>query len=226
MNERAAAFYARTRTYYERAYAPGGEFNRCGWNNERGQALAYLPFLEVIMKPGTVLDLGCGNGMLLRFLRRNCPCDLTPHGVDFLPESIREARQQVLPDFAGNLRVGNVTDVDLPPASFTFVITSVDYVATGERRAYVTRCYEAVAPGGRLILYDYVGSEEFDGFAARLAALPLRGLRLFDTPLTKLAVLDKSASAARRQAWTSVTSGGVRPSRRSARRDGANCRPT
>ncbi|MEM1509516.1 MAG: hypothetical protein QXY49_05310 [Thermofilaceae archaeon] len=46
----------------------------------------------------------------------------TPYGVDFIEESIRQAKELVLPEYAENFKVGNIVDVDLSPVFFNFII--------------------------------------------------------------------------------------------------------
>jgi 2-polyprenyl-3-methyl-5-hydroxy-6-metoxy-1,4-benzoquinol methylase len=60
---------------------------------------------------GNVLDLGCGNGMLLRSLCEGRP-DLVPYGIDSNKEVIDRARQ-ILPKFRENFVPGDIFDVEL-----------------------------------------------------------------------------------------------------------------
>jgi trans-aconitate methyltransferase len=58
-----------------------------------------------------VLDLGCGNGMLLAKLCEGRG-DLMPYGVDRNPSALEHARQ-VLPEFGGSFTHGDLFDVAL-----------------------------------------------------------------------------------------------------------------
>jgi SAM-dependent methyltransferase len=46
-----------------------------------------------IDRPGTILDIGCANGLLLRCLQGWCPYGLVPYGIDTDSSSIAEARK-------------------------------------------------------------------------------------------------------------------------------------
>src|SRR3972149_4052303 len=78
-----------------------------GWLNVPFHPAIRL-FLRIIERPGSILDLGCGNGLLLKTLRAQCRYDLVPFGADFLEESIAEARDEILPAFRNNFVQSNI----------------------------------------------------------------------------------------------------------------------
>jgi SAM-dependent methyltransferase len=61
-------------------------------------------------QPGPVLDLGCGNGALLKKLLDANP-SLTPFGIDVDPGRVAHARE-LLPQSADNFVAGNLFDTD------------------------------------------------------------------------------------------------------------------
>src|SRR5262249_52773938 len=70
----------------------------------------YDQFLGVVDRPGQILELGCGNGLLLRFL-----CDLSGHllqpfGVDIKEPSIHEAKTIVFPEREACFVQGDLRD--------------------------------------------------------------------------------------------------------------------
>jgi ubiquinone/menaquinone biosynthesis C-methylase UbiE len=71
--------------------------------------------------PRTVLDAGCGEGILTDILARRMP-DLKITGVDNRPGAIHYA-QTHFPD-AGHFRVGSVLDLPFPDRSFDLVLCS------------------------------------------------------------------------------------------------------
>ncbi len=81
----------------------------------------YDLFLSLIDRGGRVLDLGCGNGLVLRHLVENSEFELEPYGLTSSRSTLRQAREVVLPQFADNLSVANVANVNLEPSSFDFM---------------------------------------------------------------------------------------------------------
>ena len=81
----------------------------------------YDLFLSLIDRDGKVIDLGCGNGLMLRHLVTRSRYRLIPFGVDFIEESIRQAREVVLPEYAANFFVSNIVDFDLGASAFDFI---------------------------------------------------------------------------------------------------------
>jgi hypothetical protein len=115
------------------------------------------PLLDGVEGDGDLLDVGCANGCLLECLvrwGRERGIDLVPHGVDRSAVLIRLARER-LPDFAGNLHVGN-SWTWRPPRHYRYVYAIYDCVPVDYLPEYVERLLEgAVAVGGRLILGAY-----------------------------------------------------------------------
>ena len=115
----------------------------------------YDLFLSLVDHDGKVLDLGCGNGLMLRHLITRSPYKLVPYGVDFLEESIRQAKELVLPEFADNFWVANVAEVELEPGSFDFIFFDPYHVHPDDRADVVVRVIRACRPGGKVIFYTY-----------------------------------------------------------------------
>lgn len=118
----------------------------------------YRAFLRFINRSGRILDLGCGNGMLLRFLYEQSPHALEPFGVDFLRESIAEAQKVVLPAFASHFTVANLATVELENSFFDFIIVDPYHIDDGERGMIIERLQRKLRRGGRLIVYSYADS--------------------------------------------------------------------
>jgi hypothetical protein len=64
---------------------------------------------DAVDEAGDFMDEGCANELLLESLRGWCDVELTPHGIDFVPELIEYAKQRH-PDFAENFTIANVWD--------------------------------------------------------------------------------------------------------------------
>lgn len=152
-------------SYRQSYYAPGVPLSmHCGWSSNDAQLLAYEAFLNLFDKDGDILDLGCGNGGLLDFLISNLPVRVCPYGVDFLEESIQEAKDAILPEFSANFIASNVDEFDPGKKRFRYVITSPDYTFEVNLENYIKKCFGWVEPFGKLILYDYKGSNYFQDF--------------------------------------------------------------
>jgi len=112
------------------------------------------------VRPGLIVELGCGNGTVLELLRRKFPDSLLV-GVDSSPEMIRRCRRR-FPGFRFLKK-----DITLPlfePGSVdTIVLCSImhevfsykgyDYSAV---RRTLAHCAAALKRGGRLVLRDGV----------------------------------------------------------------------
>lgn len=165
-----------------RAPAPAPIDLRAAWFAERRDLFAqngykavpratYEAFLEVVDRPGAILELGCGNGLLLRFLRDHSPHALDPSGIDLNAEAIRIAQTMIFPDRGQDFLVADVRSCELRAGHYALIITNPIYAdpgyyeqSDGQIRQlrgeglitrYVQRCVEALAPGGRLILFIY-----------------------------------------------------------------------
>lgn len=164
------------------ASAPAPADPRAAWFAERRDLFAqngyrtlpraiYEAFLDVVDRPGATLELGCGNGLLLRFLRDHSPHALDCSGIDLNGEAIRIAQALVFPEHARQFFVEDVRSCELQASHYALVITNPIYAdpgyyeqSDGQIRQlrgegliarYVRRCVEALAPGGRLILFLY-----------------------------------------------------------------------
>jgi ubiquinone/menaquinone biosynthesis C-methylase UbiE len=125
-----------------------------------------------------LLDAGCGTGMMaLRIAARYPNC--TVHGIDISPKMIAFARRDAeMQGLAVDLRVGSITDLPYPGASFDVVITNIMYhhLDLAEKRqavaeiARVLRGPEPVEgkPGGRYVSAEF-GPRARDALQRHLA---------------------------------------------------------
>jgi SAM-dependent methyltransferase len=112
--------------------------------------------LKAINRSGNILDLGCGNGLLLRTLIECASHKLVPFGVDFLPESIAEARGTILPAFKENFWTGNIASFDFGKRLYTYILICPAYLHEEVAESFLSECLEHLeVPGGKLILYEY-----------------------------------------------------------------------
>jgi 2-polyprenyl-3-methyl-5-hydroxy-6-metoxy-1,4-benzoquinol methylase len=95
-----------------------------------------------------ILDLACGNGTLLKFLRELGYGHLS--AVDISPEQVQLARG-VIPD----VNQGDVLDFlkdRTGDADLIFALDIVEHLHKDEVLEFLSGCYAALTPGGRLIL--------------------------------------------------------------------------
>ena len=120
--------------------------------------LGRRPIAEAIDRPGTFLDVGCANGLLMESVAEWAAVPVEPYGLDFAPRLVEAARRR-LPQWAGRIWLGDALTWE-PPQRFDFVRTELVYVPDARRREYVARLLERfVAPGGRLLVCGYGGDE-------------------------------------------------------------------
>jgi len=77
--------------------------------------LDFEPVLKYIPEKCSLLDVGCGKGTWLRFLRKHRP-DVKAIGIDVNPEYDRKCREDKL-----NVMLGNIETLILPNLSYDIV---------------------------------------------------------------------------------------------------------
>jgi SAM-dependent methyltransferase len=103
-----------------------------------------------------VLDIGCGNGAVLRdFVRYGARPELLD-GIDLLPERIDAARERSAPGM--RLSLGDATDLPYPAGHFdialTFTVLS-SILDEQTRRRVADEAMRVLRRGGTLIFYDF-----------------------------------------------------------------------
>ncbi|MGN6574573.1 MAG: class I SAM-dependent methyltransferase [Nocardioides sp.] len=118
------------------------------WEASRGLVMT------AIDGPGSFLDVGCANGLLMESVERwsaDRGLAVEPYGVDISPRLAELARRRY-PTWRDRIWAANA-DGWHPPMRFRFVRTGLEYVPAGRREAFVRHLVEnVVAPGGRLIV--------------------------------------------------------------------------
>jgi SAM-dependent methyltransferase len=116
------------------------------------QYLSILPLISSTPKTMSQkwLDLGCGNGMLLKFLCDYSGAQINPYGVE-LNSGSYEAIKEVFPDMPDNFSLGDVNAYEFPQNSLDGIIMNPCYAPRLERRKFIDRAIEHLNPGGRLI---------------------------------------------------------------------------
>lgn len=143
---------------------------------ERAKVAAYTPYLR---PQARVLDIGCGDGHVLRQLDDHYHEPLRLEGVEFSEHGITATQA-----LGYNVHVGPIEDVDLPAGAFDLVIMNQLIEHVREPQAVLRKIAKALAPGGHL----FIETPNVDSFDARLFRnrywggyhLP-RHFHLFDT---------------------------------------------
>ena len=97
-------YYSIKHSFYS-SYPQGKtEYERNGFDEY--PELEYSMFIRAINNiPVTslrVIDIGCGNGLLLKHIIQNSGKQIMPYGIDFIEESIEETKCQTLPNYKDN----------------------------------------------------------------------------------------------------------------------------
>ncbi|HEV8248773.1 MAG TPA: pyridoxamine 5'-phosphate oxidase family protein [Gaiellaceae bacterium] len=144
---------------YELHYLADGDVYR--GSGHSGDAASWeavrRPIADAVHRPGTFLDVGCANGLLMESVVAWAAFPVEPYGLDYAPQLVAEARRR-LPQWADRIFLGDALDWE-PPHPFDFIRIELVYVAEARRRDHVERLLRFVAPGGRLIVCGYGGEE-------------------------------------------------------------------
>lgn len=115
----------------------------------------YNQLMKPIDRDGSVLDLGCGNGLFLKHIMKYSGYRITPYGIDFIEESIRQARELILPEYAENFRVGNIAYIELEESRYDYIYFDPYSVHPYHLKPVLNKIIKACKPGGKIIFYTY-----------------------------------------------------------------------
>ena len=121
--------------------------------------------------PGTFLDVGCANGLLMESVNRWTGAE--PYGLELSPELAALARVRY-PAWAERIFVGNALGWQ-PPRRFGVVRTGLEYVPAPRRPDLVAHLLEqVVAPDGRLVIGKFNEERERRALEAEVASWGFR----------------------------------------------------
>jgi uncharacterized protein len=113
----------------------------------------YEPFHQLIPLKGSILDLGCGYGFLgymLQFLSEGRVIT----GVDYDEDKIETAQHGYLKSGRLNFYHGDVTKFPLGGYDVIVISDVLHYLGFEAQDDLVERCFQALSPGGKLIIRD------------------------------------------------------------------------
>jgi SAM-dependent methyltransferase len=145
---------------------------RYAWHFAKGKlggdpVFRFLLQQGVLPRRGRLLDLGCGQGVLMSLLQvaserlanGQWPGDWPPppdalemHGVELRADRVKSARLAL--GGAITITQGDVRDVDLPPSSAIAILDVLLYLDSDQQRTLLQRCARALEGGGVLLLRE------------------------------------------------------------------------
>ena len=164
-----ATWHARVGEIVEAGYltaaTPQGQSGHSGddarWEHARRLVL------DAVERRGTLLDVGCANGLLMESVHRWSQEDgraLEPYGVEISAPLADLARTRC-PQWADRIWTANANGWT-PPPRVDVVRTGLDYVPADRGADYVRPLLTAVvAPGGRLVVGTYNEERDRDTLA-------------------------------------------------------------
>lgn len=109
--------------------------------------------LRTVPDFGSVLDVGCGTGYLLRILARRCLSARWLDGIDPAPSMVEVAAAQA-DDSRLNFVVGVAEQLPYPDESFDLIVSTTSFDHWADQGAGLRECARVLRPGGRLLLVD------------------------------------------------------------------------
>jgi len=150
-------FYLKNKKYYLKTYWENNNGNNfCRPNGfDKLPENIYQVFAKEIDKNGKILDLGCGNGLMLKYLMRTSGYKLIPFGVDFTKLSIKQAKEILHFQHSANFVTANVVDYSFEKGPFDFIFTALHHIFHNDRKKYLEKLIKNCKKGGKIIFYEY-----------------------------------------------------------------------
>jgi ubiquinone/menaquinone biosynthesis C-methylase UbiE len=117
-----------------------------------------------------LLDAGCGTGLMALRIAAQYP-NCAVYGIDLSPKMIEVARKDAAKGgLDADFRVGSITDLPYPDASFDVVVTNIMYhhLDLAEKRQAVAEIARVLKPGGRYVSAEF-GPQARNALERRLA---------------------------------------------------------
>ena len=118
------------------------------------QRLTYQPVHDAVVRvlsrhePRTLLDVGCGTGLLTRRIRRALP-GASVVGCDFSHGMLRQAEEH---GHGHAWAHGDATSLPFRDGCFDTIVSTEAFHWFPDQPAAVAECFRVLAPGGRLVV--------------------------------------------------------------------------
>ncbi len=110
----------------------------------------YLSTLPLIDRDGKIIDLGSGNGMLLKFLMKFSGHELSPFGIDINSRAIMQAKKEIFPEYSPlRFSVEDVNTYKFSKGPYNIIISNPFY--SPNMRKFTETCLDNLTQGGKLI---------------------------------------------------------------------------
>ncbi|MCP2043637.1 methyltransferase domain-containing protein [Pontibacter sp. HSC-36F09] len=145
------------------------------WNDDYLELLARRLHLDYT---GTLVDIGCGKGMMGFMFSKHLPSGAKVYGVDFEPEYIEEARQKAQSiylhnDISYDFRVGNASNIPLPDNLADITLCQTLLIHVKDPKQVINEMIRITKPGGWVLalepnnlvpnlMFDRYGETDFD----------------------------------------------------------------
>ena len=145
------------------------------WNEDYLELLAHRLHLEYCT---SLVDIGCGKGMMGFKFSKYLPAGASVYGVDFEPQYIEEARQRAQSVYLHNpihynFLVGNASDIPLPDNLADITLCQTLLIHVKDPQQVIKEMIRITKPGGWVValepnnlvpnlMFDRYGETDFD----------------------------------------------------------------
>jgi len=150
-------FYEKRKNNLRTLYWPNDASTNIYWTNgfKAFPEEIYMSFCPLIQKDGKIIDLGCGNGLLLHYLIKKNPYSLVPFGIDFIDLSIEQAKKIIFPSYAHNFFAKNLLEYDFAQGPFDFILFDPYHLHSNDLSSFIQKLLHHCAANGKIIFYAY-----------------------------------------------------------------------
>jgi SAM-dependent methyltransferase len=139
----------------------------------------------------TIIDICCGNGLLLKHLIENCHSQIIPYGIDFLDKSINQAKTVLHQNFSNNFFVSNAINFDFSEHFFDFVLIDPYHFEDKDLKRLLQILIEQTS--NCIVFYTYADilmQNKFKSVVCFPALIGIKGLQTHNYKEISIAVLN------------------------------------